>query len=165
MVSLSPLCPALLRCLTQLLNNGEQGEKTYAEAVPWLETAYFGGVLAGIEVSTSLPSAGAPPSPPLPVIVFGMPQTVLQTYEIHRSFLRLRRDFRPRGASNTSYQHHCVRALCSSKWVNNVPRQVVPSNEQTVRPSVRPLLGSAGNRLDAGKDRGYPGAALLQVPR
>ena len=39
------------RCLAQLRNKGEQGDKTYAEMVPWLETAFFGGFLAGIEVT------------------------------------------------------------------------------------------------------------------
>lgn len=35
---------------TQLRNKGEQGDKTYAEAVPWLEAANFGGFLATREV-------------------------------------------------------------------------------------------------------------------
>lgn len=35
---------------TQLQNKGEQGDVTYAEAVPWLEVASFGGFLATIEV-------------------------------------------------------------------------------------------------------------------
>ncbi|CAM9306503.1 unnamed protein product, partial [Laminaria digitata] len=34
--------------LNLLLNNGEQGEKMYSEVVPWLEAAYFGGLLADI---------------------------------------------------------------------------------------------------------------------
>lgn len=34
----------------QLQNKGEQGGKTYAEAVPWLEMAMFGGFLADREV-------------------------------------------------------------------------------------------------------------------
>eukprot|EP00904_Undaria_pinnatifida_P001158 jgi/Undpi1/11042/HiC_scaffold_30.g13342.m2 len=37
--------------LTLLRNKGEQGDKTYAEMVPWLETAFFGGFLAGIEAT------------------------------------------------------------------------------------------------------------------
>lgn len=35
---------------TQLRNKGEEGDLTYPEAVPWLEVATFGGVLATREV-------------------------------------------------------------------------------------------------------------------
>lgn len=35
---------------TQLKNKGEQPDTTYAEEVPWLEVATFGGFLAEIEV-------------------------------------------------------------------------------------------------------------------
>lgn len=35
----------------QLLNKGEKSDKGYAEAVPWLEAAAFGGFLNKVEVS------------------------------------------------------------------------------------------------------------------
>lgn len=39
-----------IRRHTQLQNKGEQGDVTYAEAVPWLEVASFGGFLSTLEV-------------------------------------------------------------------------------------------------------------------
>lgn len=50
----------------QLLNGGEKPDVTYAEAVPWLEIASFGGPLVEREVSEVSTSTSHVPSPPPP---------------------------------------------------------------------------------------------------
>lgn len=50
----------------QLQNKGEQGDATYAEAVPWLEAAHFGGFLATREVMDPPSGVASHSQPPFP---------------------------------------------------------------------------------------------------
>ena len=62
--------------MMQLLNHGEKGDKTYQEVAPWLEMAYFGGLLGQLEVSAPLLDSKSAPSPPS-VIAVDMPSIVV----------------------------------------------------------------------------------------
>ena len=88
----------------QLLNNGEQGRKTYQEVVPWLEMAYFGGFLGQLEVSSS---ASDGRSALCSDIVVGMPSMVVETYG---PYICDREAFCARaGGNSVLFQCHSVR--------------------------------------------------------